>query len=368
MSSEFSHHRYDPLLREDQIELCRKAQLGDFIARNRLVIGSMRAVASRARFLYKPSNRVDLEDLINDGVLGLMRAIDKFDPSHGTAFLTYATPWIDNFIRTARHKDIEISNGDLHKMYRVRNAYDAAITSGKGHDASIQEAAMDQGMRLSTVLTLLAIMARGMNVSLDAPSCDDIDTMVDRIVDESPSADDSIFIKAMIKSVCSTIDRFRDQLNERESFILDRRILADYDDVDIESFRTIGDSFGVSHERMRQIEVIVKGKLQCVLLRSPYVRALFQGKYRSAGYSDRWWEDRKDHNLCICGRKSKLPSSACNIHKSKNHPRYSKEYFDTLTVNGTCRNHPRHPVEPGTAGCVRCNVMKKPRATVHEAL
>src|SRR5271170_8026568 len=89
------HAHYDPAPADVQRTLCAAAQTGDREARDRLVAANLAIVIKRAR-QYAPlcRNGLDGDDLVTEGVLGLLRAIEKFDPQHGVTFLTYADHWV----------------------------------------------------------------------------------------------------------------------------------------------------------------------------------------------------------------------------------------------------------------------------------
>src|SRR5712675_1983757 len=84
--------RYPLLAREDELELARKARGGDMQAQEKLVRSNLRFVVSIAKKYV--GNGVPLEDLINDGNLGLVKAAERFDPERGFKFISYAVWWI----------------------------------------------------------------------------------------------------------------------------------------------------------------------------------------------------------------------------------------------------------------------------------
>ena len=89
-----------PLLsRDEEVALAQKALMGDIEARNTLVIANLRFVVTIAKRYHIPS--MDIEDLVNEGSIGLMKAIEKFDSSSGNKLITYASWWIQQFIGRA---------------------------------------------------------------------------------------------------------------------------------------------------------------------------------------------------------------------------------------------------------------------------
>jgi RNA polymerase primary sigma factor len=166
LSSYLSKLTQAPLLSaEEEVELTRLSQQGDCAARQRIVEANMRLVISIAR-AYR-SKAVPLEDLIQEGAIGLMHAVERFDPEKGFRFSTYATHWVRQSIGRAldnKAKAIRIPahiSQTLRKIEREK----AKLTRDLGGEPSQEELALAMGIT-PRKLSALYQCAREM-VSLD---------------------------------------------------------------------------------------------------------------------------------------------------------------------------------------------------------
>lgn len=129
--------RHPMLSREEEAQLARRARAGDIAARQRLVSANLRFVVSVAR-RYRHSG-VPLADLVNEGNLGLLRAAERFDESHGVRFVSYAIWWIRQGMMRAIARDAEL-NGE-HGVRRL--SLDEPMNGGR--TTALQELVPDRG-------------------------------------------------------------------------------------------------------------------------------------------------------------------------------------------------------------------------------
>ncbi len=213
--------------------------------------------------LAKPyRNRgVAFADLLQEGNLGLMRAVDKFEHRVGVRFSTYAAWWIRQAITRliiGQGSDVRLP---VHRAESVRIVHQTARRLGHllGRDATPEEVARELGRDPADVHDALAAIPR--TFSLEAPAKDEEDrTLGDRLASEIVApADDAVFDEERR----AKIDRVLEVLDPRSREILCMRFgLGDREELTLQA---IGDSMGLSRERIRQIEREALDKLRAVL-------------------------------------------------------------------------------------------------------
>lgn len=249
-----------PLLSaEKEIALAQRVKEGDHEARQALITANLRLVVSIAR-LYANSYQ-DLLDLIQEGNLGLMRAVEKYDVTKGFRFSTYATWWIRQAISRAM-----LRRGHLHVPIHVQEAVKrfktaiASFVNEHGRHASDTELAAWLGWTPDLLADIRSIADSQDVVSLDAPLTDTQGeehlTLASLLVDESPTPDEtalSSLVEDIVEDILAT-------LPEREYLILRRRWFA-HDDKKSTTLEELAQQFGVTRERIRQLEIQAKRKV-----------------------------------------------------------------------------------------------------------
>jgi RNA polymerase sigma-32 factor len=254
-----------PALDAEQELLLARAFLerGDEGAAERLVTANLRHVlpmALRYRHLGAP-----LSDLIAQGTLGLLKALRRFDPSRGLRFVTYANHWMRSemlaLVLESRHM-VGGGRGDLRSAFAFRMRREHAQLSLHVGDegAVVSELAQRYGKTDETVARILANVEQR-DASLDAQvSADGGATLLDQLSGDEPAADARLAASAAAPELASAIETAKRALSERERYIVEHRLMADEDSQ--LSLREIGEHFGVTRERARQIEERLKQKLR----------------------------------------------------------------------------------------------------------
>lgn len=236
-----------PLLgRDEEYELAIRAKNGDSFARERLVNGNLRFVVSIAKQFQ--NRGLPLIDLISEGNIGLLTAIDKFEPDKGYHFISYAVWWIRQAILKAIGEKSRMIRLPMNKSADLIQILQAKSKIEKeGEDSTIENIARECGMEEQDVLELMQI-ARDVS-SLDAPVGSEEDTSFgDFIESEDPRPEDYVMDKALKSSVESILGT----LSEKERGIIKLRFGLDNNKQ--MSLKEIGEIYHLTKERIRQIE------------------------------------------------------------------------------------------------------------------
>ena len=244
-----------PLIgRDEEYDLAIKAKNGDAAARERLVNGNLRFVVSIAKQFQ--GRGLPLIDLISEGNIGLLTAIDKFEPEKGYHFISYAVWWIrqailkaigekSRMIRLPMNKSADLIQILQAKSNLEKNGYD---------DASIEAIAAECGMDAQDVIEIMQI-ARDVS-SLDAPVNSEEDTSFgDFIESDEPRPEEVVMDEALKNSVRKILGT----LSEKERGIITLRFGLDNNKA--LSLKEVGEIYNLTKERIRQIEKKVLSNL-----------------------------------------------------------------------------------------------------------
>jgi RNA polymerase nonessential primary-like sigma factor len=252
-----------PLLTAVQeVHFATLAKAGDFPARQTMIEHNLRLVVSIAKHYI--NRGVVLLDMIEEGNLGLMRAIDKFEPERGFRFSTYATWWIRQSIeraimnqaRTVRlpvHMVREL-NQILRAKYHLESQHNAG--TGAGKDASVEDIAHLVGRPVEEVQDILTLSEHAS--SLDAPLDNDpSSSLMDMLPCESDDGPDA---RAEHSEMTVLVRDWLTRLPDKQRVVVMRRFGLDNDDP--ATLETLAEEMGVTRERVRQIqqEALVKLK------------------------------------------------------------------------------------------------------------
>lgn len=241
---------------EDEIRLAAKIKKGNAKAREQMIRANLRLVVKIAR--EYEGYGLPLLDLINEGNIGLMRAVEKFDPSKGGKLSTYSSWWIKQSIRRAianQAKTVRLPIHMLDKIARMRRSINK-LTEELGQEPTDEELAVELG--ISTRRASFLRNAGVRTTSIDAPIGDDESSRVgDIIADErAENPYDELEQKTMLDLLSKLVDR----LPERELSIL--RLRFGLDGGPERSLEEIGEEFGVTRERIRQLQNLALSKLR----------------------------------------------------------------------------------------------------------
>ncbi len=253
--------RGDPLLSAaEEIDLGRRYAAGDKAAGDRLATENLRLVAHIAARLKRPGR--DLDDRIADGMLGLLRAVERWDPGRGFRFSTYATWWIKNFIaRGAEDAGLIRVPCYAQELARKWSGVIDRLRGDLGREPTDEEVA--RASRLPERARGHATRAFGVlgMVRFERSQAEDVrervgpDGYLGRIGDEGPGPGES----AEAAEATAGARAMLAGLPPREAEILRRRFGIDGPE---ETLREIGRSLGLTRERVRQIEVQALARLR----------------------------------------------------------------------------------------------------------
>ena len=239
---------YPLLSPEEEEELAKRIEAGDSYARDRLAQSNLRLVVNIAK-RYKNSSMSFL-DLIQEGNIGLMRAVDKFDYRKGFRFSTYATWWIRQAISRAINDQSRTIRMPVHQCEQVNRIKRVSrkLSLELGRDATTQDLADALDMSEAQVVKTLKYAQDA--VSLDTLVGEDKDSALsDYIRDEtSPQPEETIVASSLRDALLDVLSC----LTEREEQIL--RMRFGLDDDNPRTLDDVGKVFGLTRERIRQIE------------------------------------------------------------------------------------------------------------------
>jgi len=241
---------YPELNREQFNDLWRRAKKGDRKAKEELIERNLRLVIPIAKKYFRPG--IDFLDIIEEGNLGLMHAIDKFDPDRGFRFSTYGAYWIEQSIRRAideQSKTIRIPPHAWEALRKWLRQWDV-LHGQLGRDPTLHEMAQKLHLSARQVKGILdaAEAARGIG-SLESPLDDDENlTLKDVISDGELYAPDRLM---SVLKLHDELDVAMSQLPIRERQILELRFGLSGENQTLEE---VGKKLKVSRERIRQLE------------------------------------------------------------------------------------------------------------------
>ena len=253
--------RYRLLTREEEVELGRRVQEeGDMDAAYQLVTSNLRLVVKIALEFQRVWMQ-NLLDLIQEGNIGLMQAVKKFDPYKNVKFSYYASFWIKAYILKFimdnwRLVKIGTTQGQRKLFFKLKKEKQHLIE--QGFDPKPKLLSQRLGVSEREIVDMDQRLD-GWDVSLDSPVKEGSDTgRIEFVSEGSASAEDRVAKKEIETLLHNKVSEFREQMTDRELEIFDQRIFSDAP----VTLQEIGDRYGISRERVRQIEKNVIKKMR----------------------------------------------------------------------------------------------------------
>jgi RNA polymerase sigma-32 factor len=259
-------NQYSLLKVEEEQALARGFLQGDLAAGHKLVTSNLRFVVKVA-YEYR-SYGIKMSDLIQEGNIGLMKAVQKFDPDKGIRLISYAVWWIRAYIQNYVLKNwslVKLGTTQAQRrlffaLARTRRELEK-LGSGEGNIVDAEEIARKLNVKATEVREMEQRMG-GRDLSLDAPMGEEGgNSHVDFVESGSTSQDDEFADREEAGLINTRVRTALMRLDPRERFIIEQRVMNERP----MTLKELGEHFGFSRERARQLEIRAKDKLKAEL-------------------------------------------------------------------------------------------------------
>lgn len=246
--------RYPLLTREEEVDLARRARTGDEDARRRLILSNLKLVITIAKSYA--SYGVPFLDLIEEGNLGLIKAVSRFDPELGYRFSTYSSWWIRQAIVRAISNHSRTIRIPIH-VFQLMTKFVSVEEDFRNLDVEERASRLGVSMKKYRMLEELVRNIRALDVS---SSIDTYKRLATRFEPTAKTTPEKIIMQQMEHE---HLQELLERLSDRERLIL--KIRYGFDDGEPHTLAETGKVVHVSRERVRQLEMRALKKLRCLL-------------------------------------------------------------------------------------------------------